>query len=233
MIEDYIIQKIGKYRKSKNKIINATINKKSSNTSLFFIHGWGSSSRVFNYLVNKFEYSTICIDYPKEVLSSDTQKTLNSFKKIKALIQDVKSKVNAKKNYVIGISLGGHLAMYCSSLFDKAVVSVTGSMISEGVWSSIATTMIKDKLIEKGYNLKKLKEKWREIEPINNISDINYLVYYSKTDLVIRSYLQKQLIDKMKNAQVIESIFGHYVVSVKTMLDYPNIKKFFSDECLN
>ncbi|MCM2325833.1 MAG: alpha/beta hydrolase [Candidatus Woesearchaeota archaeon] len=198
--------------------------------AVIYYHGWGSSSDVFAFLKNKLEkdYTIILFDYPLDVITSDTKKTVAYFEEILLKTRQAIKESNVEEVNLFGTSLGGFLSVYIAKRIriNKMILSVAGSRLSDVFWTSIAGVRIKEALVKKGYDLRQLQEEWKAIDPIYNISKTKTLAYTSLRDRIVLYQFQEELVRALDAKEIREETFGHDVTGGKNLMDYKTVKEF-------
>ena len=219
--------------------------KNKTQKAIFFFHGWGTNSKKFIYLAEKFrqDYAIVLFDYPKETVSDDTKKTIDYFNNVLSEAISAKNKlerIGVKDINFFGVSLGGYIAIYLANKIEvqKVYLCVTGDRLSETFWTGISGRDIKNSLIKKNYNLKRLIEEWKSLEPCNNLENLEKTKIFmrlSENDKLVLFRLQENLMKKIAEKDISlettnEKYFGHYITIVNTLLDYRTAKRFFEND---
>jgi esterase/lipase len=198
--------------------------------AIIYYPGWGSSSSVFEFMKKKLmkDYTIILFDYPLEVISPETRKTVAYFKEILKKTKQAILDSKAEEINLFGTSLGGFLSVYIAKRIEvnKIVLSVSGSRLSDVFWTSIVGVRVKKALIAKGYNLNRLRKDWKAIDPINNISNTKSLAYTSLRDRIVLYEFQEELVNALQSIEIREDTFGHDLTGAKNLMDYKTIKEF-------
>jgi hypothetical protein len=147
-------------------------------------------------------------EFPRNILSSDWERTLNYFNFVRELVlrdaQELKNKYKFSKISIVGVSLGCINACMVANNNDVNILCliVPGNCLAEVLWYGAATQGIRKDYEEKGITLENLKKYWHSLAPETNIENLRaekILVYVSKADKVIPFYNGKTLIEKIKS----------------------------------
>ncbi|MCA9487371.1 MAG: hypothetical protein KC516_00220 [Nanoarchaeota archaeon] len=225
-------KKISKENAIKRKISKRT---PSSKKTYLILSGWYENknpSILFRKRILKSGDSYIFYELSKKILSSRTEQVKEYMAEIrKEVIRDLKKIKNEK--ILIGTSLGGipTLMIAKKEIVDYLILLMPSDSLAKGVWKSIRTRKIRKDLIKQKISLKKLEKIWKELEPKNNLKNLEntkIIIFNSKSDLVIPYKRSQNLIKEMKKRNLKILVFtnkelGHYLTAIKIYMS----KKIF------
>jgi len=102
-----------------------------------------------------------------------------------------REEIDAQKIGVVGVSLGavvGGLAIGVDNTFTKNALVLGGGDVAQLVWTSPETRELKEKLREKGYTLKKLREELHPVDPLtyaHRIDPSTVIMFNAKKDQTV------------------------------------------------
>lgn len=185
-------------------------------------------------------YSCLYYYISGSVLSVDVNETLNNFNLIKNQIKQDISKYKTEYNFeridLISSSLGNVSACLVvneNNDINNLYLIVPGSCLASSLWHSIRTESLKSEYESQGINEVILKDLWQNLDPVNNISNLNnknIFLAVSKCDKVIPYIYGEELINEVRklysgNMVICENHnLGHYLTVVKYFI--------FNDELL-
>lgn len=152
--------------------------------------------------------SVLEYEFPRNILSSDWERTLNYFNFVRELVlrdvEKLKSKYKFSKISIIGVSLGCINACMVANNNDVNILCLVtpGNCLAEAMWYGAATQEIRKDYENKKITLKDLKTYWHTLAPETNIKNLQakkLLAYISKADKVVPFYNGKTLIEKIKS----------------------------------
>jgi len=207
--------------------------KKNSDKLFVMLPGWGSTLKynvVLKKVISKKNYSFLEYEFPKEILSSNWEKTLKCFNIIcDEVIKEIKElKKEHKFNtvYIVGISFGSfHACRIANNNKDitEMCLITPGHCLAETIWKGILTQKIKQGYEAKKITLKQLKKYWRGLAPENNIDNLkvkHITIIISKADQVVPFYCGNKLLNNLKKHKYnisydINKSLGHLLTGVK------------------
>ncbi|MFA5952974.1 MAG: YqiA/YcfP family alpha/beta fold hydrolase [Candidatus Pacearchaeota archaeon] len=207
----------------------------NSNKTYFILSGWYESSnhsKKFKKRIKKQKNSYIFYQLSKDILSSRANQVKEYMKEIKnKIIKDLKNTKNEK--IIIGTSLGGIPSFMITNELrvNKLILLMPSDSLAQGVWEGLRTQNIKKSFIKQGIKLKKLKILWKELEPQNNLKNLEktkIIIFNSKSDLIIPYKRSYNLIKEMHKKRIYPKVYtnkniGHYLTALK----FYNSKKSF------
>ncbi|MDQ3099579.1 MAG: prolyl oligopeptidase family serine peptidase [bacterium] len=211
---------------------------------VFLLSGWGFDRRFFSpvaFALVLAGYQCIVYSYDASILSPNIKNTKARFELVK---KEILSRVELCKYHgdepyaIFGTSLGALLTLMVvneTPEFKKIVLNLTGSDIAEIIWSwEIFRPAFKKILQTTGITIEQLKEDWKAISPINNISNLNHrdiLIYLSERDQVIpynqgRKFLEDLKKRNYKFTLVINKKLRHVSAAAYNLINFPIYIKF-------
>jgi esterase/lipase len=210
---------------------------------LLFFAGWHFGLITFFpilFLLSRKGFHVIFYEYEDNILSSDIQKTKNNllFVRDEALKSLDKIKNNYEQISIFGVSLGAVIGLLIANKtpdVKKVILNITGASMSETIWSwDNVFKFLKQSLIKKGITLEILQSEWQEIEPINNIDNLQgkeLLIYATKSDEVIPHNQTQILLQALDQKQIsyeyhdIKNLWhipaaGYFLLKSKTYLEF-------------
>lgn len=165
----------------------------------------------------------IVYEMPDNILSADPYLTLKSIKKIEGDLKNVyiEERLAEKQIAFLGISAGTLPAFYFANRYPaKKLIAVCPiDKLGNGIFTAFAAKKIKKISKKNGYSAKKYDNIIRDINPVNNISDLPdkikiYLSLFDKfTPYSGGAELTKKLIIAKKNVKLKKfNFFGHIPV---------------------
>jgi len=237
---DRILYKLKISRKSdtraaiKGDLIKKRFHHKNNSDKLFvMLPGWGAPLRynlVLRKVVSRNNYSFLEYEFPKEILSSHWEKTLEYFdiirNEVTKDIRELKKEHKINAVYLAGVSLGSFHACRIANHnqdINELCLIMTGHSLAETIWDGILTQHIKKDLEVQGITLNLLKKYWQELEPENNINDLkvqHITVVISKADQVVPFYSGNKLLENLKEYKYnvsydINNSLGHLLTGTK------------------
>ncbi|MFC1751546.1 hypothetical protein ACFLY5_00165 [Patescibacteria group bacterium] len=248
MLIDYLVTKF-----CKEKVINLDVNLKQliikkfyhfSNSkdlyvSLSLYSGGLDCSRHLRTKIKKRKTSFLDFRLSQDILSSDTQETLNRFYFLKQqFIEQIKlykQQHGFNRVHLIGVSMGCVTALMIANnnpMINKVILVVPGNCLAESMWKGIRTAHLKKLIESKGTSLRDLKQQWNSLAPENNLDgmkDKEIIVFISQTDRVIPGELGGRLIKRMHEENLSPTVYknkylGHYGTIVR-FYAFPNLGK--------
>jgi hypothetical protein len=185
---------------------------KQQSQELFILLPPRGGHLCFNLFLRKSILNRNCsvleYEFPRNILSSDWERTLNYFNFVRELVlrdtQKLKDKYKFSKISIVGVSLGCINACMVANNNDVNILClvVPGNCLAEVLWHGSATQKIRKDYENKNIILKDLKKYWHSLAPETNIENLHVkkvLAYVSKADKVIPFYNGKTLIKKIKS----------------------------------
>lgn len=214
--------------------------KKGSETLFIVLPPWGGFFYL-NFLLRrkilKHGCSLLEYKFPKAILSSNWEITLNNFNKMRDSITEEIKKLKGerafKKINIVGISIGCVSACMVANnnpLIDETFLIVPGHCLAESMWQGSSTQKIRQSYKNKGITLEELKEYWRGLAPENNVDNLKskkISIFLSESDVVIPFYCGRKLLDKIESLKYdlfleTNKSFGH---ALTALLFYLNPEK--------
>jgi hypothetical protein len=229
--------------KKKFKITKEIIEPEGSKKAIFFFPYWTGKSKIYKKIAKKFpDYTLIFYDYPNEVMSEDVKVSLKYITEILNdaynLIKDLR-KSGYKEINLIGSSFGANIALKLSTMIevDKVVLNMLDKNFAQSTFESPALMILKKKLENQGFTLKKLNQIYSFISTdyivpkIKNRNKIKILIFLSKSDIFCTyDEFKPELKDfnKLKiHYQIkVNRFFGHIVGIYKNLFFNKRIVKF-------
>ncbi|MFA6099053.1 MAG: hypothetical protein WCV50_05985 [Patescibacteria group bacterium] len=227
----------------KEEGVEFNINKKfikndSSSTLKIILPPWGDKesiiSRILIRRLNKKGYSCLAYFFPRHILSSDVDKTVEFFntikERVKSDIKKLKAEYNFQKIDIIAPSLG--VVSACLIANGNQDISnlyfiVPGSCLAASLWNGIRTQHLKNIYEKQGINQEKLINIWGSLAPKNNINALagkNIFIAISRSDKIIPYRFGKELADLMTKLYPQTTVvqenghLGHYLTVIKYYL---------------
>ena len=246
MLIDYLVTKF-----SKEKNINLNVDLKKLLVRRFYYFSGSSDLYVSISLysggldyasrlktkIKKKNASFLDFRLSADILSSDTEQTLNRFYFLKQQIIDqiklLKQQHKISRIHLVGISMGCVTALMIAnhgSFINKVILVVPGNCLAESMWKGIRTQHLKEIIESNGISLKDLKQKWNSLAPENNLDEMNHkeiIVYISQTDRVIPGELGERLVNRMYKENLAPFVhknkyLGHYGTIARFYI-FPNL----------
>ncbi|KKP87231.1 MAG: hypothetical protein UR89_C0004G0020 [Candidatus Roizmanbacteria bacterium GW2011_GWA2_35_8] len=222
---------------------------KQNNKIIFLICGWPGKIWHYYFTAKILEingYRSIVYEYDDNILTSSIKDTIKNTNIVK---QEILNQINKFKKQglqdfsIFGTSYGSIITFMIvnqSKDISKIIINLTGFDLAETVWTwnKGKDSLVKNGIVEQNISLKSLKEKWRELSPINNSNKLEkakILFYLAKKDEVIPYKLQTKLLEKLKKINHRIQIYtdrklNHLFSALLNLLWYKRYAKFLNDK---
>ena len=150
--------------------------------SILIFLGWRKKydENVFEKLYTFFpERKKVIYELPNTILSSDPETAASTYKAMTEHALDSAQKNNA--DTVFGMSIGSTLALYVANRYsgiDDIRLTLPGYKIASTVWEACVTKKVVKDAESAGYSKSDFGKKLSDYDPVNNISNINFLKRY-------------------------------------------------------
>ncbi len=176
---------------------------------IFLMTGWHMSAwmySLFSQVLASNNFYCITYGYDSNVFSPDIDKTNTQLKIIRdSVLEEIKKlkKEGYEEFSIFGTSLGSMISLMIadkSKDISKIILNTVGIDVAENVWDwDKLNPVFKNELLAQGLTIEKLKQKWKEITPaenINNLKGKKILVYLAEKDEIIPFKLGMRLINE-------------------------------------
>lgn len=221
---------------------------KNNKKIIFLICGW--PGKIWHYfltakILERKGFQSIIYEYDEDILTSSIENTIKNTNVIK---NDVLKEIINLKKYgfkdfsIFGTSYGSIISFIIANKeksFSNLIINLTGADLAETVWT---WDKGRDGLVKKGIkkqniSLIKLKQKWDELSPINNINNLKkfkVLFYLAKKDDVIPFRMQNRLLTELLKITpnikvVINNKHNHLISALINLLRYKIYLNFLLD----
>lgn len=201
--------------------------------------GWGTTQRqlwLLGQLLASYRFKAIIITWPRDIMTADVKLTHERFMKVRDDVLTLIKKLPKKQQKNIslfGMSQGTILSFMIANVYphvEKMVINITGSDLAETVWSWDKTMPeLKSEIVKNKVTLKKLKNAWSDLSPINNLDHLKakaVLLYLAKHDELIPFQSQEELLHALQSTDIcVEAIINerhsHFTSALLNLLRFP------------
>jgi esterase/lipase len=209
---------------------------KNNQKVIFLLSGWGNK-QIFFWPIAKFLQSKgfycITLAFDKNFFSWDIKKTVKNFAFAKeTILKEIKilKKQGYKQFYIFGTSLGSVLSIMIannSKDVSKVILNLIGDDLAEIIWTwNKAVPGFKKELIKNKITKKIVKEMWKELSPVNNLTNLKskrFLIFLSKKDKIIPYEFGQRFLREMKKKELGFELYennhlGHFGTATYNLL---------------
>lgn len=225
-INDWILMHIfgwNKFDRRANLKVTKEIIEGSNHKAVFCFPFWLGKSEYYDKVVKALgdEYTFVLYDYPKEIVSKDTDVSIRYIKKIikdaKETIGELKKKKGITEITLIGSSFGSDVALKLadSVRVDKVVINMLDTNFVKSTFENPVMGSLKRYYQKQGITLHQLDKLYHFISPEYNIGNLSkykpqMLIFAARNDIFCSYKELEPLIRKIENKGVAVELHVDY-----------------------